>query len=276
MNATTQSRAVELTTRLHTTGQTVLKIIGEVVVTGAPVLIHRTRTTSRRLQSQLHLLSVLSGHPDCKKGIRQLSDLLKQPGKIRDLQVQELVFRGLSASVPSAAPLADYLKACGDRAFSRWLKEDPVKKAGKLITGTILHLTAGSRTEEKLTDIRLAGMVNQICRSVSHDLHTLNSKNVEALHRFRLKVKRYRYQLEALTLIFPVPSDLTDRLKHWQSGLGQLQDAEVSLAMLREHGLSAGLSAAEIRELHGVLYNHFTDLKNVVAAEVENGLSRAG
>lgn len=273
MNATTQSRAVELTTRLHTTGQSVLTIMGEAVVTGAPVFIHRTRTTSRRLQSQLQLLQVLSGNPDCGKAMRKLSVLLRQPGVIRDLQVQEPVFRGLSALVPAAGPLADQLKVSADRAVAKWQKNDPVRKAGSLVTGTILHLTVDGNTARHLTDVNLATMVNQICRSVTHDLLTLDYSETEELHRFRLRVKRYRYQFEALSLVFPVPADLTDRLKHWQTGLGQLQDAEVSLVMLREHGKPAGLSAADNRQMERVLLAHFHDLKNVVVTELRNGLA---
>lgn len=272
MNATTQGRAVELTTRLHTTGQSLLRVMGEAALTGAPVFIHRTRTTSRRLQSQLHLLQVLSGNPDCGKAIGKLSGILKVPGLIRDLQVQEPVFRGLSASVPSAGPLADQLKEAAGRTVVRWQRDNPVKQAGSLITGSILPLTVDDKIARELTDVKLGTMVNQICRLVTKDLASLDYADVEQLHRFRLRVKRYRYQFEALSLVFPVPSGLTDRLKHWQTGLGQLQDAEVSLSMLREHGKAAGLSAADTRQLEKVLLNHFHDLKNVIASELRNGL----
>ncbi len=68
--------------------------------------VHRLRTSTRRIEAQLELLSLLPDLPDyrraAKKVRRPLKELRRAAGLVRDLDVQRGLVRGGGIRVPAA------------------------------------------------------------------------------------------------------------------------------------------------------------------------------
>ena len=98
------------------------------------VAVHRLRTSTRRVEAQLELLSMLPGLPPHQQPARRLLKQLRQAaGQVRDIDVQrDLVRNEIAASKTGGAPSADGELRSEARLLRRALKRNGEEAADHL------------------------------------------------------------------------------------------------------------------------------------------------
>jgi CHAD domain-containing protein len=101
------------------------------------VAVHRLRTSTRRVEAQLELLSMLPGLPPHEPQTRNAVRLLKQfrhaAGQVRDIDVQRDLLRGeVAANKVEGAPSQDRELRSEARRLSRALKRNAEEASSRL------------------------------------------------------------------------------------------------------------------------------------------------
>ncbi|MGP8258914.1 MAG: CHAD domain-containing protein [Acidobacteriaceae bacterium] len=101
------------------------------------IAVHRLRTSTRRVQAQLELLSMLPGLPPHQLQARKAARLLKQlrhdAGRVRDIDVQRDLLRGeVAANKVEGAPSPDRELRGEVRRLRRALKRNAEEAADRL------------------------------------------------------------------------------------------------------------------------------------------------
>jgi triphosphatase len=214
-----------------------------------PEELHDLRVAGRRLDAILRQFraslpaAFLRIRPTLKKVLRAL-------GEVRDLDValSELeTFRGgLSESdQENAEPLKRYLVSERSRARERMLSvldSVPVQKNLQQLTSLLAAPSAASQQSSPTLTLALAlalnvapDMIRQRYRKVRKGADLLGSNSsMEAYHEVRGRVKKLRYALEAVAVIYGKPADeMLRALRRWQERLGVQQDAAVASRRLQ-------------------------------------------
>lgn len=211
-----------------------------------PESVHSFRTTTRRLQTLL--VELLPGRDrNQKKLLKQLDEIRRRAGKVRDLDVQLAALRSLK------------------------IPQEPRRKTQ--LTQRLLELRA--KHEKKLRKLLTDETMREIHRRLKRAGDTVNFKNSrdpltvarqllaqappagelsdDVLHRYRILVKRARYaaefapkSAEATRLIAQVKR-LQDAIGNWHDWLtltntaaGQLGDVHQSPLVAALHNVTGG------------------------------------
>jgi CHAD domain-containing protein len=219
--------------------------------------VHRARNATRRLRSTLKAFRDLLPDPPVRRLRSELSWLADLLGQVRDLDVHRARLAQSLARLPAAraADLGPYLqhlehehaervRALADALaseryarlsadFAEFLDREPSHSALRRSLGFTAHEGATEYAFRALRKLRRAGR--------RMDRHS----SAEELHRFRIRCKRLRYQLESFE---PVSGDRLQRvlkkLKRLQDSLGTHHDAIVAAERLRAFAASPRASEA--------------------------------
>jgi CHAD domain-containing protein len=224
------------------------------------VAVHRARNATRRLRGTLKVFRDLLPDPPVRRLRSELSWLADVLGQVRDLDVhrnrlEQTLARGPPITASDIEPylrhverehstkiheLADVL--AGERFarlsadFAAFLDREPSRAALRRSLGFSARDGAAQYSVRSLCKLRRAG--RRIGRHASAD----------ELHRFRIRCKRLRYQLESFE---PVCEDCLRRplkeLKRLQDSLGAHRDAVVASQRLRAFAASLDASEASTR-----------------------------
>jgi triphosphatase len=208
-----------------------------------PDELHDLRVAGRRLDAILRQfrsslpLSFLRTRPTLKKVSRALGD-------VRDLDVAlselETFGRKLPASDrDSIEPLKQHLVSERGRARARMLSvldSVSVQKNFQKLTSLLAAPSAATQQSSQELALKVApGLIRRRYRKVRKgaDLLTPDS-SMEAYHEVRGHVKKLRYALEAVAVIYGKPADeMLRALRRWQEKLGVQQDAAVASRRLK-------------------------------------------
>jgi len=224
------------------------------------VAVHRARNATRRLRGTLKVFRDLLPDPPVRRFRSELSWLADVLGQVRDLDVHRSRLEQSLARVPAIAasdiePYVQYVERehsvksngladvlAGERLarlsadFAAFLDREPSRAALRRSLGFSARDGAAQYAVRSLRKLRRAG--RRIGRHASAD----------ELHRFRIRCKRLRYQLESFE---PVCEDCLRRplkeLKRLQDSLGAHHDAIVASQRLRASAASLGASEASTR-----------------------------
>ena len=233
-----------------------------------PEELHDLRVAGRRLDAILRQFgaylpaSLMRIRPTFKKVLRSL-------GEARDLDVALLELdafqRELSESdLRSLEPLKEHLRLERSRARAKMLgvldSSAVQKDFEKLTLALAAPLTDGPY--HPLARAAIPGMIRPRYKKVRKHADRLTStSSMEAYHAVRGRVKKLRYALEAVAVIFGKPaSEMVQALRRWQERLGLQQDAHVAgqrlqaLAAAHPRGLPP-----ETLFLMGQLAAHYAD-----------------
>ncbi len=233
-----------------------------------PEELHDLRVAGRRLDGILRQFrsslptDYLKIRPTLKKVLRAL-------GEVRDLDVAlielEAFRRESSESMPGSEALQQHLLSERSRARDRMLNvldSAAMQKSLQKLTSLLsAPFSASSQTSSVETAQEVAPQMLRLrYRKVRKSADLLKSGSpVEAYHEVRGHVKKLRYALEAVAVIYGKPADETLRaLRRWQEKLGVQQDAAVAGRRLKTLAGSApkGLSP-ETLFLMGRLAQHY-------------------
>jgi triphosphatase len=220
-----------------------------------PEELHDLRVAGRRLDAILRQFrsslpaAFLRIRPPLKKVLRTLGDA-------RDLDVALSELATFRRELPesdqeNAEPLKQYLVSERDRARARMLSvldSASVQKSLQKLTLLLAAPSAASQQSSATATVAATAtemptraldvapeMIRQRYRKVRKgaDLLKLNS-SAEEYHAVRGRVKKLRYALEAVAVIYGKPADeMLRALRRWQEKLGVQQDAAVASRRLQ-------------------------------------------
>jgi CHAD domain-containing protein len=205
--------------------------------------VHQARVATRRLRSDLRtfgpLLDPAWGDP-LRDELRWIADLL---GDVRDADVllarlldraEDLPGEDRSAAARLIGRLRDRHAGLRDRLLAGMRSERYTSLLDRLVEAArdpALLPEADAPASEALPPL-----VARAWRKLRRDVRGLGDPpDDQALHRVRIRAKRARYAAEAVASgVGAGPDELADALSRLQDELGELQDAVVAEAWLRE------------------------------------------
>ena len=210
--------------------------------------IHDSRVGARRLLSTVELLGGFLSAARVRKVERALKRHLGTFDGLRDTQVQLPVIERLQRTFPAACPFYAFLQEREIR-----LVKSTRKNIKKVATQHLDRLIAACREEvqarrkkcppEKAVPLLLES-VDRAFASAERLRVRIDARDTDTIHRARVAFKKFRYMVETLVpcLSRPAPK-LLDAMRHYQTMMGRIQDAEMlRLALekfLRKHSLAA-------------------------------------
>jgi CHAD domain-containing protein len=205
--------------------------------------LHDLRLAGRRLDAILRQFR--SSLPASFRRIwPTLKKILRALGDVRDLDVALSGLETFRRELPESdqetvEPLKQHLVSERGRARARMLSvldSVSVRKNLQKLTSLLAEPSVASqRSAPKLTLNVARDMVRRRYRKVRKgaDLLTADS-SMEAYHEVRSRVKKLRYALEAVAVIYGKPADeMLRALRRWQEKLGVQQDAAVASRRLQ-------------------------------------------
>jgi CHAD domain-containing protein len=208
-----------------------------------PEELHDLRLAGRRLDGIIRQFqstlssSFLRIRPTLKKVLRAL-------GEVRDLDVALSELETFGRALPesdqdSVEPLKMYLASERSRARERMLTVlDSVTAQKNLQKLTSLLSAPSAVPQQSLPESARKAMTDMIrrrYRKVRKGADALTSESsMEAYHAVRGQVKKLRYVLESVAVIYEKPAeDMLRALRRWQDRLGVHQDAAVASRRLQ-------------------------------------------
>jgi CHAD domain-containing protein len=181
--------------------------------------VHRFRTGARRMEALLTELAAKPGRND-KKLLKLLGRLRKKAGRVRDLDVQISLLRGLKMA-EGARHKAQLLQT---------LMEEQVQAEKKVAAAFDKSTVRELRKRLKRAGAKLKLPEPDALSHAQHILSKLERSKLEAqpdpstdkvLHQYRIMGKRARYLAE---LAGPKAAQLVQQLKRMQDALGDWHD----------------------------------------------------
>jgi CHAD domain-containing protein len=201
----------------------------------SPDNFHAARVATRRLRAALRVLE--GGHEEQARvravAVRRLARRL---GRVRDLDV--LLERVETFALDHAAEGSSGLAAFSKEARSQ-------RKRARRRVVRMLESRAFSQLKKKLrslaSHLEESGEVTELGRSLvlthGRELLALDvdpmAASAEDLHRYRVRIKRFRYVLELSPASTHLSTLLLDQAKRAQDLLGTLNDAFVAEALVK-------------------------------------------
>jgi CHAD domain-containing protein len=218
--------------------------------------VHASRVEARRLLSIVQLLEPFLRGGRVEKVRQTLKQHLHSFNELRDTQVQLLAVGRMRRAFPAARPFYDYLLQ-----REHQLAGETQKTIRSVKTARLRRLVAACRADVKKRlkhcDPRAASRpllrsVHKAFARTAQRCARIDPRQTKTIHRTRVAFKKFRYMVEALAGHLPsVNKEVLARLRHYQTMMGDVQDAVVLLTaldkFLRQQQI-ASESAARLRE----------------------------
>lgn len=199
--------------------------------------IHDLRVASRRLRAVIPLLEPFIGKKTARRLRRPLQRLTREVGRLRNLDEARAYLRRLCD--PALQPLIDRLERQRRkevRLVRELLETLPYKRLEQQL-GEVSAQLAAQQTASGHAVVALLAERSLLLYRPIHELLQLNglSQLAEERHALRIAVKKWRYFNELLAVLLKNDQRrLLERLKRYQTLLGDLNDRELLLALLRD------------------------------------------
>jgi CHAD domain-containing protein len=195
--------------------------------------VHELRVATRRLISQLVLLSCVTANPALEKTRRILKRRLVGLGNLRDTQVERIFISREITRFPELALLRKHLERQEHRLTKvaaakvhRW-KTRKLEKWIDALRQELEDEKRATRPQGRLAAAVLRAADNAFAVAVERR-HAIDLADLRTVHRMRIAFKRFRYMVESLS---PHMTGLGKRqlraLAYYQRKMGIIQDLEV-------------------------------------------------
>jgi CHAD domain-containing protein len=206
--------------------------------------VHKFRTHSRRVETILQELVSDSSRNETKL-LKQLVQLRKKAGKIRDLDVQIAALRNLKLS-QTGGRKAELLRSLSDELSER--EEQIAQLLDKKTVRQIQKRLARAASELELPP------AEELLQLATHKLEQLEIGDTvpseKTLHHYRIVGKRARYIAE-LAGDTPDAQRFIDQLKRMQDLLGEWHDW-LQLSLKSEHSLGGSKTSSMSATLQNI------------------------
>lgn len=235
-----------------------------------PEGVHQLRVAIRRTSAALNLIGVGLPAQTRQTIDAQLAQLMKSLGRVRDSDVHR-------------AQVSAYLNKKTWRAYKRFLdcsQLDNQRSLREMLDTNIARLNRDladlvanvEKSDGENSEIGAPAAKTDIQPALNAALSTAETitpnSSSKDLHRFRIQIKRLRYQLEFLVKIDERAQDLILQTSNLQSILGHHQDTRVACAKIKKY--LRGKSKAEKAAL-----NRFVAKQKALAKRARAQLSKA-
>jgi CHAD domain-containing protein len=224
----------------------------------SPGVIHAFRVETRRLVSTLELLGGFLPARRVEKAQRILKRHRDAFDDLRDTQVQLAAIGNMRGTFPALRPFYACLREREERLTRktrRRLTKVRTGRLGKLVT------TCRGEVEEQLTKCTPRKALAVLLRSVDRAFRRtrqlrvrIDARDTLTIHRTRVAFKKFRYMVETLAEHLP---SVTERrlaaMHHYQTMMGEIQDAEVLLATLDKFLLQQEIRLGPVRRFRAEL-----------------------
>ena len=234
-----------------------------------PEALHNLRVAGRRLDAILRQFQAFLPHaivrvrPTIRKVMRAL-------GHVRDLDVALLELEEFGRTLPEndrtkLLPLREHLDGERRRARHKMLAildSGSVQKDFDKLMATLAHPAAVLEAQPVSPLGTLSELIRARYKKVRKAADRLTADSaMDEYHAVRGRVKKLRYALETIAVMFGKPADeMVKALRRWQEKLGSQQDADVAGRRLRALAMDPpkGLPS-ETLFLMGQLAAHYQD-----------------
>jgi CHAD domain-containing protein len=227
--------------------------------------VHESRVETRRLVSLLGLLGPFMPGGRARKIERMLKRHLDTFNDLHDTQVQALAVGKMLRSFPSASAFHAYLLVRErrlTRSARKGIKRVKTRRLGKLIGRCGAEVEA--RRKEVAPKAAVAGITGTVHRAFMRTdqlKRRIDPRDAKTIHCTRVAFKRFRYMMEALAKYLPgAKKKLLERMRHYQTMMGDIQDAEVLLQGLDKYLRKQGLEPVRMRAFHQALLRRRQEL----------------
>jgi len=228
------------------------KAISKVTGKPAPRVVHRLRTTIRRIESL-----VSYSHPDLKKklerSLERMADLRKRAGKVRDLDVQIGLLKtlGNGSTVRDRKILAAILEKKRERQVKR-LESAIHKIQESKFFSRMERIAVHAGVEKEGKDRPLAPLEEASAQlAVMASDFARHALKPGRLHEARVTLKRIRYLAE-LAEESPAQKNFISELKLVQDAVGEWHDWQ-ELTNTAEKRFADRVNCALLREVRALL-----------------------
>ena len=195
--------------------------------------VHKVRTTTRRIEAQLHLLRLVDGFPPYEDEAATLAIVLKKlrraAGAVRDLDVQQdLVAKEIEAVSPDTAKEAHVLlrslkkQRDAEAVKLEGLLGDVQRKLPKRINALLSALDPAEKTA--IPETKLTALVREWYRKQAEPFGDSGTDDPERLHGVRKVAKLARYLAETAPEGASRAHGLAERFESIQESGGQWHD----------------------------------------------------
>lgn len=242
------------------TEQELLRLVAE----QSPDAVHGFRRATRRLETLLQEFSAKPGRNQ-EKLLRMLNRIRRRAGKIRDVDVQLGGLRRFKVSLEPRRKtrLIEQLleaRVQHENRLSKLLKKNDVREIRKRLR----------KTSQSFSRARVADPLKTATRILGSVKGSAGSLNDEALHRYRLALKRARYAAEFAPR--SASAELIRELKRLQDALGAWHDWMLLTRTASEH-LEEGKQSPLVRALDNLAREKF---RQAVAALASSSAVKLG
>lgn len=202
--------------------------------------VHESRVESRRLLSTFELLGALTASRQPEAARRHLKRYLDTFDELRDTHVQLMFAAARVAEFPELRAFRDALRKRERRCIKRTArairrtKMSALRQAVEAMENELPRSPRGLR-HSRLRLSRIVRVLKQALKDVAALHRRVDPADTASIHRVRIAFKRFRYKIEAVAPLLPGANKrYLERLRNFQSKMGELQDAEVLLATVEK------------------------------------------
>ena len=217
--------------------------------------VHNSRVAARRLSATIELLVAFLRPEILKETQRLIKKHLDIFDDLRDAQVQLIAVNSLQPTFPAARMFYEWLQKREARFRKRTcncIKRSRTKPLAKLIAASERDFKKGSKKETRTAAARmLMRSVSNAFRRTAQFKNRIHSQRPKTIHRTRVAFKRFRYMVELLAEYLGADEKLLAEMQHYQTMMGDIQDAEVLLQTFDKFARKKNIrseSALQLRE----------------------------
>jgi CHAD domain-containing protein len=214
--------------------------------------VHSSRIETRRLLSFAELLGPFAGPRTMDKVCICLKRHLDVFAELRDVHVQRGLLKKLPQTYPAAA-FCNHLRK-REKKLARRTREKVQRSKTKRLARLIATATqdAGCWINDWTpaeNNLRIIKAVSTAFDRTVELRQRIDPARSETLHCTRVAFKKFRYMVEALSNLLPMPAGFSDALHDYQTRMGNVQDLEVLLQSFRAFAKKRQLEQAPTAEL---------------------------
>jgi len=195
--------------------------------------VHNSRVAARRLLATIELLEGFLQPEIIKKARCLIKTHLDIFDELRDTQVQLVAVNSLQATFPPARTFCEWLQKRETRFRKQacdCVKRSRTRPLAKLIAASeeAYKKQLKKRSAEEATQILLRAIKKAFTRT-SRFKQRIRTDQPKSIHRTRVAFKQFRYMVELLADQLNPDEKVLAEMQHYQTMMGDIQDAEVLL-----------------------------------------------
>ena len=196
--------------------------------------VHELRVAIRRLLALVELLRVVKPQLGLKKLRHACKDHLDKFDQLRDTQVMLTNVSRSMTEYPQQEVFHSYLLHREKQLLQSTQEELKAFDVGANLRQLKKVRTALKGADDKADlECRLFAAVDAAYGEVLQRHRCIDPKQAATIHRVRVSFKYFRYMAEILQQILSVyPAGYSKRMRHYQTIMGDIQDADVMLSTL--------------------------------------------